>query len=61
MHSLSASVMRSVNGSTEFDVNTAVAATLKYAPERSGGGGRTASTTILNNPPILPSQTHIVV
>ncbi|KAI0219921.1 hypothetical protein LSAT2_028544 [Lamellibrachia satsuma] len=32
-----ASVMRSVNGSTEFDVNTAVAATLKYAPERSGG------------------------
>ena len=39
------SVMRSVNGSTESDVNTAVAVTLKYAPERSGGGGRTASTT----------------
>ena len=59
MHSLSAIVMKSVNGSTESDVNTAVAATLKYAPERSGEVEEQPAQP--NNPPTLPNQTHIVV
>ena len=54
MHSLSASVMKSVNGSTESDVNTAVAATQR------GVGEVEEQPAQPNNPLTLSNQTQII-
>ena len=37
---IAASVMKTLKTSTEHEVNGAIGAFLKYAPDRRGGGGR---------------------